>query len=421
MSVATRVAEGGFPPPPEPNLTPADVIARAEAIAPTLVARQAETELRTYYAEDTHEEFRKAGLYRILVPRRYGGYEFGIETFMRVLMTLARHCPSTGWMYCFGAAHALAAATLFGEEAQAELFSGGDFICPATVAPSGIAERSPDGGWVINGTWNYCSGAPYATHMMAHTLVFGDGGPPSVLMFIAPRSEWTLLEDWGNQLGLKGSGSHSITIENGHIPDYFALESTHLSQVDVTGGTPGRQLHNNPEFGGGPLSFMLMEIAALSVAIAQGALDTYEELMRARTTAFTPVVGRFQDPDYQFWYGEASGTIATAEAAMMNAVHQWTALCEQGAQAFTREQELRLATICRGVARLSWQAMDGTIFPTAGSSAVRSGERLERVWRDMSMVHSHAGIAIFLSTMANRELAKARLDSNAEAAFAAGL
>ncbi|MFF5207166.1 acyl-CoA dehydrogenase family protein [Streptosporangium sp. NPDC000396] len=410
MTVVTSVAEHGSPLPPEPALTPAEIIARAEAIAPTLVARQAETEQRTFYAQDTHEEFAKAGFYRILVPRRYGGYEFGAETFMRVAMALARGCPSTGWMYLFGAAHALAVATLFDERAQAELFASGDFICPATVAPSGTAGRTDDGHWVLNGTWGYCSGAPYATHFLGHTLVSqGEGQPPAPLLFIIPRSQWRRLDDWGQQLGLKGSGSHSITIENGRIPDHFTI-GTHLSQITVTEGTPGRALHNNPEYGGGPLSFMLLELGALAVGMAKGALDTYEDLMRTRTTTFLPIVPRAQDPDYQFRYGEATGMISTAEAALLNAVQQWSDTCAAGPEAFTREQEVRLATISREVVRLCWRAVEGHLFPTAGSSSVRHGERIERVWRDMSMLHSHAGVGIFLAGMANRELARARFN-----------
>src|SRR5579859_3230668 len=113
MAPITSSVERGFPAPPGADLTPA--------------------------------EFAGNGFYRLLVPRRYGGYEFGIDTFLRVAMTLARGCPSTGWMYCLGATHALAVATLFGERAQAELFSGGDFICPATIVPAGTATRTGDG------------------------------------------------------------------------------------------------------------------------------------------------------------------------------------------------------------------------------------------------------------------------------------
>jgi 3-hydroxy-9,10-secoandrosta-1,3,5(10)-triene-9,17-dione monooxygenase len=407
MTVTAIVPAQGVPFPPEPGLTPADVVARAEAMVPTLVSRQSETEERTYYAQDTHEEFAKAGFYRILVPKRYGGYEFGTETFMRVVMTLARACPSTGWMFCLGAVHSVVVATLFGEQAQDELFAGGDFICPATVMPSGSAERAPDGGWIINGQWGYCSGAPYATHFLGHTFVVREeGGEPEPMLFIAPRSEFRRLDDWGQQLGLKGSGSHSIVIENGHIPDYYVLD-THMSLYTVSDETPGVHLHPNPQYGGGPLSFMMFESASLAVGMAQGALDAYSELMRTRTTSFPPIMGRSEDPDFQTWYGEAVGKLATAEAAVLHAIGQWNDLAAQGPAAFTKQEEWRLATICREVIRLSWQAVEKYLFPTAGSSAVRRGEHIERVWRDLSMMQSHAGIAVVLNTMANRELARA--------------
>jgi 3-hydroxy-9,10-secoandrosta-1,3,5(10)-triene-9,17-dione monooxygenase len=62
------------------------------------------------------------------------------------------------------------------------------------------------------------------------------------------------------------------------------------------------------------------------------------------------------------------------------------------------------------VVQLCWRAVEQYLLPTAGSSAVRRGERLERVWRDMSMLHTHAGFAVFLAAKAQRELARARFD-----------
>ncbi|HEV2784467.1 MAG TPA: acyl-CoA dehydrogenase family protein [Actinophytocola sp.] len=408
MTVTAIVPPNGYPLPPEPELTPAEVIARAEAIAPTLVARQAEVEERTYYAADVHEAFSKAGFYRILVPRRYGGYEFDIQTFMRVVRTLARGCPSTGWMFCLGAVHSVFAATVFSERAQDEIFSVGDFICPATVMPGGTAQPHPDGGWVINGKWGYCSGAPYATHFIGHALVTRDEDqPPEPMLFIVPRDKFRRLDDWGQQLGLKGSGSHSIVIEDAHIPDHYALD-THMSMYTVSDQTPGVSLHISPQYGGGPLSFMMLEAACLAVGIAHGALDEYEHLMQSRTTSFPPIVGRAEDPDFQRWYGEATGKLAAAEAAVEGAIQQWQDLCAQGPAAFTKQAEWRLATICREVVRLSWTAVEQYLFPTAGSSSVSRGQRIERVWRDLSMLQSHAGVSVVLQTMANRELAKAR-------------
>ncbi|MEV0457616.1 acyl-CoA dehydrogenase family protein [Catellatospora methionotrophica] len=393
---------------PEPA-TPQDILRRAHDIAATLVQRQAETEQRTYYAEDTHRAFAEAGFYRLLVPRRFGGYEFGVDTFFQVVKILARACPSTAWMYCLGATHAIPAATLFSERAQQEIFQGTDFIAPATIVPGGSAQRQDDGTWLLNGTWNYCSGSPYATHFIGHTLTATElDAPPIPVLFIAPRSQWRRLDDWGGQLGLRGSGSHSITIRNGRVPDHFVLPGSHISEVDVTAGTPGRALHGNPQYGGGQLSYMVLEAAVLAVGIAQGALDAYADLMRSRTTLLPPFVSRTENVDYQFWYGEAAGMIATAEAAADNAVKQWQDMAAQGPGAFTREQDIRLTTICRHVIKLCWHAVEQHIFPTAGSSAVRHGERIERVWRDLSMLQSHSGFGVFLPTVANRDLARLR-------------
>ncbi|WP_410655414.1 acyl-CoA dehydrogenase family protein [Amycolatopsis sp. lyj-112] len=397
--------------PAEPEVTPAVLIERAKAIASTLVARQAETEKRTYYAEDTHRAFQEAGLYRITVPKRYGGYEFGFETFLQIVTILTRACASTGWMYCLGAAHSLFVGSMFGEKAQAEIFSGGDFIAPLVNAPQGTARRAADGGWILDGVWRYCSGAPYATHLIGNAVIAGDdGGPSRPLLFIAPRDQWERLDDWGGQLGLKGSGSHSIRISGGHIPDHFGLEVP-FEEISVTGGTPGRDLHEHPQYGGAPASSMALEGAHIALGMCQGALDAYTELMFSRTTILPPFPPRVEDPDFQLWYGQASSMIDAAETLVFATARRWHELSEQPLGAFTPEEDLRIALTCREATQLAWRAVDEIIQPTAGSTSVREGERLERVWRDLSTGRTHVSSAVLLTTMANRAYTQLRLQS----------
>lgn len=409
MTVTSNAPARGAAPPPEPDVTPAVLIERAIAMAPGLIARQRETEERTRYAEDTHQAFSDAGFYRITVPRRYGGYEFGFETFLRIVAILCRACPSTGWMYCLGAAHSLVAAILFGERAQAEIFAGGDFIAPWVIAPAGTAMRARDGGWILDGTWKYCSGSPYATHMMATAMTGGqDGTEPRPLLFIAPRDQWRMLDDWGGQSGLKGSGSNSIQISGGRIPAHFGLEGVSLDELSVTGGTPGRALHEHSQYGGAPASSMALEGAAVCIGMAQGALDAYADLMVSRSTMFPPFPPRAQDPDYQLWFGQASGMIDAAELTVFAAARRWHELCEQPPGTFTREEDLRISMICREAAQLAWRAVEQVIHPTAGTSAAREGERLERVWRDLSTGHTHSAFAVLLTTIVNREFTQVR-------------
>jgi 3-hydroxy-9,10-secoandrosta-1,3,5(10)-triene-9,17-dione monooxygenase len=391
--------------------TPAELIARAEAMRPRLVELQAETEQRTYYSQETHEAFREAGFYRMLVPRRFGGFECDLPTFWRVVMAIARGCPSTAWCLCLAAGHALQVGSLFEEQAQTELFGDGHFLCPAVAAPAGQATPADDGGWILNSTHPYSSGAPYSTHYMGQTFAPRTGdGPPPILLFIAPRDSWTMLDDWGDTLGLKGSGSHSVRFENAHIPAHYALENTWMVDTDVSGGTPGYRLHGNPMYAGRTLAFFQGELAAIMVGAARGALDEYEEILRARKTQRPPIVSRHEDPDYQRWFGLAMGRIATAEAALIQVAEQWMDLCRTGAETgvqFSRKDDLRLNIIAREALTLAWDAMQGQIFRTAGTGAARNGLRIERVFRDMAMGWGHFGTIV--GDWAARELAREHL------------
>jgi 3-hydroxy-9,10-secoandrosta-1,3,5(10)-triene-9,17-dione monooxygenase len=398
--------------PPEPGLEPRELVVRAEALRPRLVERQAETERLTYYPEETHRELLDGGFYRMLVPRRFGGYEFDLGTFWRVVMALARGCPSSAWCFCLAAGHALQVGALFDERAQAELFGDGTFLCPAVAAPAGSARRIGDA-WELTSTHAYSSGAPYATHFMGQTFAPGerpDGPPGPVMLFVAPRSTWTMLDDWGDMLGLKGSGSHSIRFDAAQIPAHYVLEETWMVDLDPSGGTPGSRLHGNPLYAGRSLSFFQGEITAIMIGAVQGALDEYVEILRARKTQRPPIVARYLDPDYQRWLGVALGKLATAEAALLQCAEQYMELCRRNVEdgiPFTREDDLRLNVVGREAMTLAWDTMQGHVFRTAGTNATRNGDRIERVFRDMSMGWSH-----FTNVVADwtaRELAKEHL------------
>jgi 3-hydroxy-9,10-secoandrosta-1,3,5(10)-triene-9,17-dione monooxygenase len=233
-----------MPPPPEPDLTPRELVARAVALRPKLIEDQAACEERTYYSEEMHQAFVAAGFYRLYVPRRYGGYEFDVPTFVGVVLELARGCPSTAWCMGLAAAHALQVGSWWEERAQEEIFGDGDFRAAAVAAPIGSATRT-DTGWELNGRTPYASGIPYSTRYMGQAVMPGEDarGLPRMLLFVAPRSEWTMLDDWGHLLGLKGSGSQTIVFEGGHVPAHWALEDTLMVDVDVSEGTPGLRLH----------------------------------------------------------------------------------------------------------------------------------------------------------------------------------
>lgn len=410
MSLSQSERSGNAIAPPEPDLTPDEIVCRAQAMAPRLIELQAETEERTYYSEETHKAFDEAGFYRILHPRRYGGYEFGVDTFVRVVIELTRACPSTGWQFCLGAHHVQQAAAFWGERAQEELLSTGNFICPSTGAPQGVLERTADG-WVLNGTYSYCSGAPYATHFMGHAMIppapdAPEGTPPRVALFIVDRNRsrrWTMLDDWGGQLGLKGSGSHSIQIEDAHIPDHHVLQDITLRNLKPKGETPGLRLHGNTLYRGSWFGATTLEGAALAVGMALGAQDAYGELMGTKRTPIPPPRLRTEDPDYLRWHGQAMGQVAAARAMIVGLIQEWQEHCER--DTFTLEGDMRFWLCGREVLNLCWNAMQETFFRTAGSGEIRPGTRIGRYYRDLSQMYSHTGY-VTLTAQATQDLTR---------------
>src|ERR1700734_4265563 len=140
---------------PEPALTPDKMLARARALQPLLREEQDATERRGAYSPSLHEEFRKAGFYRCLQPRRFGGYEFDFKTYYRIGIELSRGDPSSGWCLIVGAGHSLMLGSFFDEQAQAEGFGpDGEFSAPSVAAPTGTATPA-DGGWLVRGKWGY--------------------------------------------------------------------------------------------------------------------------------------------------------------------------------------------------------------------------------------------------------------------------
>ena len=371
------------------EVTPKILIARAKAIAPTLVALQGEVEKRTFYSEEVHEQLTEAGFFRILTPKRYGGFEFGIDTFWRVGMELAAGCPSTAWMYSLGSGHALQVGSIFSEDVQAEVFADPDFIAPCVQKVSGTATPLGDGSWEIDGVFPYCSGAPYSKWFIGRAAMADGTG---AVTFLAPRQCYTRLDDWGGQLGMNGSGSHSLKLDKVVLAEKYVFPGVDLMTIDVTKGSVGSRLHGNPMYAGSAGSFFLGGAASALVGIAKNGLAAYEELM-SKAVTFGPPGPRTHNPFFQSWYGTAVGKVMAAEALVIKLADYWMDAAQEGT--FTHEFDMQLAALSREAGDLAWDAMQQVIFRTAGTSSLIDGSRMQRAWRDMSTARSHNAVVFF--------------------------
>ena len=226
-------------PVPEPGLTPQAVIDRARALIPAIRAQQDEAERMGHHTAELDRQFTEAGFYRILQPRQFGGYAFGLPTFWRVMLAVSEGDPGTGWALTLGAHHVLTIGAWFSEAGQRDILSPfGEFKAPHRAPPVGTAEPA-GGGYVVSGTWDYSSGIAHATHFMGNAMVAGTTDRITAVML---RDEVTVLDDWGDgaTLGMNASGSNSVRADAVFVPAH------RTAPADWTHGetmAPGAALH----------------------------------------------------------------------------------------------------------------------------------------------------------------------------------
>ena len=380
----------GTIPPPEPDLTPDEVLRRAEAMLPLLRERQAACEATGRVSEDTNRRFIEAGFYRILQPRCFGGYEFDLPTFLRVMIAISRGCSDSGWVLALTAGHAFLMAS-YPEAGQREAFGErGEFRGPSVAIPTGIAVPV-DGGYRIKGAWDYSSGCELATHFLGLTMIQDPNSstPLGVMMALFDRDQYQIVDNW-HVFGMQGTSSRRVVVEEIFLPAHRALMFA-TAAGETIHPRPGSLLHKNPFYRGRITSMLVSELVAVCVGIGRGALDIYEEILNNKTANFAPFRKRSQEPEFQRHYGEARSLVDTAEAALLQMASDYIGCAgreaEQGVP-FSEEQDRRFLQIEQQCVRLCWEAVD-LMFRTSGTSAAAKTAMLGRYFRNLAVIRTH--------------------------------
>jgi 3-hydroxy-9,10-secoandrosta-1,3,5(10)-triene-9,17-dione monooxygenase len=376
--------------PPEPDLTPAELLARAVALRPLLRARQAECEAAGNVPGDINAELIRGGFYRIVQPRRFGGYEFDIPAFYKVMMEIARGCSETAWVLALTAGHPLLAA-FFSEDGQRDVYGPtGEFRCPAGFNPPGTAVPV-DGGYRVTGNWVSASGIDHSTHFVTMAIVKSPvPHPVPALLIMLARDEYTIVDDW-HVMGMQGTGSKSVVAEDRFVP-LHRTAATRGHGLVTSVALPGPRIYDNPMYFGRIGAFLIGEGASVAVGAARGTLDLYEEVLRTKTSPLPPYPARSTDPEFHQHYGRALANVVTAEAALVRAGEEFMAFTREdsdGGTPFDLAREQRLSLIGLRAIELAWEAID-LIYRTAGTSAsVKHGQPIGRFYRNIAAIRTH--------------------------------
>lgn len=342
-------------------------------------AQQAEDERRV--PAETIGELAESGFFGLLQPKRYGGFEADPVRFYTAVKLLAGACGSTGWVASILGVHPWHLA-LFPERAQDEVW-GGD---PATrlsssYAPMGKA-RAVDGGYRLTGRWSFSSGCDHASWVFLGGPVLKDDKMVDFCTYLLPQDDYEIVDVW-DTVGLRGTGSNDVLVEDVFVPEHRALSFMSMSKTEC----PGHEINSAPLYRLPWGTVHPTTITAPIVGMAQGAYDAHVEHQAARVRAAYGEQTK-DDPFAKVRIAEAASEIDAAWMQLTGNIAEELALLEAGEEV---PMSLRLRARrdqVRGTAR-AIEAVD-RLFENSGGRALQRGTPIQRFWRDAHAGRVHA-------------------------------
>ena len=264
--------------------SPQDLVARARAMIPTLRQRAARCVAGRDVPAETIAELHDAGFFRILQPRRWGGYEMHPNVFYDVQKALAEGCMSTGWMFGVVGCHPYEIA-LFHEEAQAEVW-GEDTatLVSSSYQPVGRVTRV-EGGFRLSGRWGFSTGSVHCQWVVLGAMVppAGPGEPPDMRAFLLPRADYAIDTDSWHVFGLQGTGSHDIIVDDVFVPEH----RTHRAVDGFLCANPGQETNPGPLYTLPWAQVFMRSVSTAAFGGARAAIAAALEIAESRVSTNT--------------------------------------------------------------------------------------------------------------------------------------
>lgn len=363
------------------ELTSATVLERIEAQADFFAANGRANEQLGKLTDEVAQHLKDTGLVRMLQPARYGGLESHPTEFMDAVLATGAADGATGWVAGVVGVHPheLAQAD---DRLQQELWADDpDTWIASPYAPMGVAQPV-EGGYRFTGHWKFSSGTDHCQWVMIGGFVANPDGSPNrgdVRHFCLPRADYEILQDSWDVMGLAGTGSKDLIVNDVFVPDYRVI-----AQDEINAGTAARALGLDNPLYAIPRSVMFSgAVATGTLAIAQGALASAIAFAGQRVTLGGQKAAG--DPYQMSTIGHAAAEI---ESAIIQMKSDFSRAYDMAAAGEVIGYDMRLQ-IARNQAASTHRALAAVddLFLHAGGGSLHLDQPLQRFWRDM-----HAGM-----------------------------
>jgi len=384
------MADVGRKPDPSPPSGPgtddrgyAAMIARAQALVPQLRNRASRTEELRRLPPETERDLHDAGLFRIVQPKRVGGFEFDYVALVDCAEAIGQADASVAWNLANLASHHWMLG-MFDRRAQDAVWGkdANALIASSFIFPAGRA-RKVDGGYVLRGSWPFSSGVDSCEWNMLASVVSSDDEADGIeyRIFLLNRADYRINDTW-NATGLRGTGSNDVEVD-----DAFVAAPMTLAVSDLDGGpTPGSAVNPNALYALPVFSLFPYVLSGVALGNAQACLDDYVEVARHRASTYNRAkIGDLQST--QIKIAEASAKIDAARLIMRSTCIAAMDDARRGdvpdtaAKTRLRRDGAYSVNLCTEAVSL--------LFAASGARGLFTTGALQRQFRDAHAINSH--------------------------------
>ncbi|MFL0578690.1 acyl-CoA dehydrogenase family protein [Dietzia sp. 179-F 9C3 NHS] len=358
------------------------VLAKVTSDRDALFAEGEEADRIGRLPDTTVARMKEAGSIRMLQPEEHGGMECGPREFAETVMATAAISPAAGWVHGIVGVHPWQLA-MAEKSVQEDVWgSDPDTWMASPYMPNGKAVRV-EGGYRMSGRWSFSSGTDHCEWAFLGAMPWESEDemslPPRMLHVVVPRSDYEIIEDSWDVIGLQGTGSKDLVVEDAFIPDERVMEYDHL----IDGSQVARAGLEQPVYRM-PWSCMFpLGITSATIGICEGFLDTAREYLTERIGAQGTAVR--DDPYVLYQMGQAEAEIYQARQSLIaNAEELWEIVARGDEPTFGRRAEGRRTQV-----QAAWTAVRAVdnVYARCGGTALRMDKPMQRFWRD-----AHAGL-----------------------------
>ncbi|MFI9006101.1 acyl-CoA dehydrogenase family protein [Actinosynnema sp. NPDC053489] len=358
-----------------------DLVHRATGLVPLIRKRAPWQEEHRVLHEEVLQGIVDAGLMKLRVPVRYGGYEADVRTVCDVISELSRGDGSVGWTVSTMTISSWLAG-LLPDEVQDEIFADPDVRIGSSVSPNGVAVPA-SGGAVLNGKWAFSTGVLHSQWFIHSAVLAGADGEFAPVMVAVPTRELKVVDDW-HTAGLRGTGSVTTIAEELFVPEArilpvlpLVLRNEHRSRLNAR--SPMWRAPFSPITAAGA--------GAVPLGMARAAREAFFERLPSRKITYTDYERQADAPLTHLQVAEAAVLIDEAEFHVRRAAERVDTKVRDG-EAWTME-ERALARMEMGAATLRAKEAVDILATAGGGSSIYSDQPMQRVERDIQTINLH--------------------------------